>query len=98
MKTITILTEETTQRGLAAVIPLSGVASVSVRRTGPQTVAYPAETVRSFHSARFAPEYRIDLVVDDDTVDTVIDCVSFAYGAGFFRDAEVLVTAPALAA
>lgn len=99
MKTITILTEHTTDRGLAAAIPTAGVASVSISRSGLQSATLAAAAgYRSFRSARFSPQCRIDLVVDDAAVDSVIDCVSFAYGAGFFGDAEVWIDASAMAA
>lgn len=95
MKTITIVTESITDRELTAAVPSTGVTWVDITRIGPVAVPTTAESRVSFRSARFHPEFRIDMVVDDDAVDAVIDSVSFAYGAGFFGDAEVWIGAAA---
>lgn len=56
------------------------------------------ENYRGFRNpGRFRPEFRVDLVVDDETAESVFDAISFAYGAGFFSDAEAWVNPPALA-
>lgn len=94
MKTITIITEQITDRALAAVLPTEGVASVSVTR-GPG--ARPATAVRAYRNPnRFSPEFRIELVVEDAAVEPVLDGIDFAYGAGLFSDAEAWVQAAAL--
>ena len=99
MKTITIIAERMTDQALSAIVPTRGVASVEV---GPNRAdlraAAPVRDYRSFRNpSRFTPAVRIDMLVDDDTVETVFDSVSFAYGAGIFSDAEMWVEAPALA-
>jgi nitrogen regulatory protein PII len=99
MKTITIIAERMTDQALAAIIPARGVASVDIRPN--RADIRHAAAIRGYQSfrnpSRFTPAVRIDLVVDDDVVDTVFDSVSFAYGAGVFSDAEMWVEAPALA-
>ncbi len=96
MKNITIITEQVSETALAAALPAEGVVSVSVGR---QVSAGRAavQDDRSFRNpARFNSVYRVDLVVEDDAVETVFDGISFAYGAGLFSDAEAWVSGPAL--
>lgn len=98
MKTIAIIVEQLSERALAAVLPTTGVASVSIHTD----LSRPGEdVVQNFHGfrnpARFRPGVGIELVVDDYVVDTVFDGLSFAYGAGLFGDAEAWVSAPAQA-
>lgn len=99
MKTITIITEQVSDRALAAAIPTTGVASVNVSRNRSRAMdSADTQDYRSFRNPdRFRPDYRIELVVDDDAVQTVVDGVDFAYGAGLFSDAELWVTTPARA-
>ena len=60
--------------------------------------AAPTPTYRSFRNPNhFKANFRIELVVDDDAVESVFDAVDFAYGAGVFSDAEMWVGGPALA-
>lgn len=95
MKTITIITEQITDRALAAALPTDGIASVSVTR-GP-AAAPGSAAVRAFRNPnRFSPEFRIELVVADDAVESVLDGIDVAYGAGLFSDAEAWVQAAAL--
>lgn len=99
MKTVTIIAERITDHALSAIVPTSGVASieVSANRAG---IGHPAaiQDYQSFRNPnRFSPAVRIDLLVDDDTVETVFDAVSFAYAAGILSDAEMWAEAPALA-
>lgn len=96
MKTITIITDQITDRALAAALPAAGIASVAIRRGG---AARPeAAAIRSYRNpARFAPRFRIDVVVEDAAVETVFDAIDLAYGAGVFSDAEAWVEARALA-
>lgn len=98
MKTITIITEQVTDRVLTAAMPPKGVASVriSANRNGVDDV--DAATYRSFRNPdRFKANYRIEMVVEDNAVETVFDAISFAYGVGLLGDAEMWVNAPALA-
>ena len=98
MKTITIITEQVTDRVLTAAMPPKGVASVriSANRNGVDDV--DAATYRSFRNPdRFKASYRIEMVVDNDAVETVFDAISFAYGVGLLGDAEMWVNAPTLA-
>lgn len=96
MKTITIVTEQVTERELTAAIPTRGVASVRISPNRSQPRA--ASPHRAFRNpARFDPKFRIEVTVDDDAVETVVDGVSFAYGAGFFGDAELWVNDSVLA-
>ncbi len=96
MKTVTIIAEQMTDRMLVAATPNSGVVSISVSQV--HSRVRDAAEVKAFRNPnRFDPHYRIDMVVEDDAVETVVDCVSVAYEAGFFSDAEVWVDAPALA-
>jgi hypothetical protein len=99
MKTITIIAERLTDRALSAVVPTTGVASVNVRPT--RAVVRDAAAIQGYqcfrNPSRFNPTVRLDLLVDDDAVETVFDAVSFAYAAGIFSDAEMWVEAPALA-
>jgi nitrogen regulatory protein PII len=99
MKNITIIAERLTDQALSAVVPTSGVASVDVRRSSAGVRDTATMTgYQSFRNpSRFNPAVRIDLLVDDDAVETVFDGVSFAYAAGIFSDAEMWVEAPALA-
>jgi nitrogen regulatory protein PII len=104
MKTITIVAERVTDQALAAAVPARGVASVKVRANRADVVRGgkgDAATITGYQSfrnpSRFNPAVRIDLLVDDDAVETVFDGVSFAYAAGIFSDAEMWVEAPALA-
>lgn len=105
MKNITIVTDQISENALTAVLPTEGVAEVTITedralRRGYTVNAAPG--MPSFRMAnRFTANYRIDLIVEDDAVDTIFDAVSFAYGAGFFADAEAwvaAVNAPAKAA
>ena len=99
MKHITIIAERVSEQSLAAVLPPVGVSSVSVRRNRPADVDGAAmESHHQFHHpTRFRPEVRVDVVVADEAVDSVFDALSFAYGAGFFSDAEAWVNPHALA-
>jgi nitrogen regulatory protein PII len=98
MKTVTIITEQMTDRMLAAATPTRGVVSVRVREADSGRSDATEIARRSFRNPnRFDPRYRIDMVVEDDAVETVLDCVSIAYEAGFFSDAEAWVATPALA-
>ena len=99
MKTVTIIAEQMTDRMLVAATPNRGV--VSVRVSELHTGLRDAAEIRAFRNPnRFDPHYRIDVVVEDDAVETVFDCVSVAYEAGFFSDAEAWVdpATPALSA
>ena len=100
MKNIAILAEQVSDRALAAALPSTGVASVTIsRERSPRLDAGTPENYHCFRNpARFNPAFRIDLVVEDAAVDTVFDGISFAYGAGIFSDAEAWVSGPALAA
>lgn len=96
MKTVTIIAEQMTDRMLVAATPNRGV--VSVRVSEAQSGLRDTAEVRSFRNPnRFDPHYRIDMVVEDDAVETVFDCVSVAYETGFFSDAEAWVSTAALA-
>ncbi len=99
MKTITIIAERVTDQALSAVIPTSGVASVRISpaRADIRDAAAILDYQSFRNPARFSPAARIELVVDNDTVDTVFDAVSFAYGTGILSDAEMWVEAPELA-
>lgn len=98
MKNITILAEDLSEQSLSAVLPTRGVTSVSVSRTDSATITSTTVGYAAFRNPnRFDPAYRIDLVVEDVTVDRVFENVSIAYGAGFFSDAEMWVEQPALA-
>lgn len=98
MKTITIIAEQVTDRALTAALPAQGIESMTVSRTPISRDAVAGRTYRSFRNPdRFAPNYRIELIVDDSAVETVFDGISFAYGAGLFSDAEAWVEEPALA-
>lgn len=99
MKQITIITEQISDESLAAVLPPAGVASVAVHRGRSVHVEEAAvENYRSFRNPdRFRPHFRVELVVDDETVDTVFDAIAFAYGAGFFGDGEAWVNPSDLA-
>ena len=90
MKHITIIAERVPEQSLAAVLPPAGVTSLSVRRDRPSDVDGTAlESRRAFHHpTQFRPEVRVDVVVEDQAVESVFDALSFAYGAGFFSDAE----------
>lgn len=98
MKNVTILAEQMSDTSLSAALPPEGIVSVTVLRTrSSRTDAAAAETYVGFRNPqRFNPTFRIELVVDDDAVEQVFDSVSFAYGAGFFSDAEMWVDGPAL--
>lgn len=97
MKTITIITEQLSDTTLAAVLPPTGIASVTVtedRFTGRER----ATAFRGFRNTnRFSPNYRIDVVLDDAAVDVLFDSITIAYEAGFFVDAEVWVNSTTLA-
>lgn len=98
MKNITIITEQISERALAAALPSEGVASVTIGSRGSAQRDRVAADHRIFcNPNRFSPIYRVDLVVEDDAVDTVFDGISFAYGAGLFSNAEAWVDAPELA-
>ena len=99
MKTITIITEQVSDKALAAVLPTTGISSVTV--TEDRSARWDAAVAESFHGyrnlRRFNPHYRIDVVVDDATVDVVFDSITVAYEAGFFGDAEAWVNTAGLA-
>ena len=64
MKTITIITEQVTDRVLTAAVPPRGVASVSIsaNRSGVEDI--DAATYRSFRNPdRFKANYRIEMVL-----------------------------------
>lgn len=93
MKTVIILTERVTDSSLSAVLPAEGVTSVRVRKN-PSHAAKPpvAEGYRNYRNPlRFNPAVRIELLLEDVAADRVFDAVSFAYGAGFFSDAEMWI-------
>lgn len=99
MKTVIIIAERVTESSLSAVIPAAGVAAVRVTRNSYGSRPESADqSYRSYRNPqRFNPAVRIELLVADDAAGTVFDAVSFAYGAGFFSDAEIWVESPALA-
>lgn len=99
MKTITIIAERVTDQALSAIVPDGGIASVMVRRNHSDVrESARIEGYQSFRNpSRFNPAVRVDLLVEDSTVGTVFDAVSFAYAAGVFSDAEMWVETPALA-
>lgn len=98
MKNITIITEQISEQALAAALPTEGIASVTVSSQGSARRGLIAADHRVFFNPnRFSPIYRVDLVVEDDAVDTVFDGISFAYGAGLFSNAEAWVNTPELA-
>ncbi len=83
---------------MAAALPADGVASVTISPRGRARRDSATADRRVFcNPTRFNPVYRVDLVVEDDAVETVFDGISFAYGAGLFSDAEAWVNAPELA-
>jgi nitrogen regulatory protein PII len=90
MKTVTIIAEQMTDRMLVAATPNRGVHSVKVSEV--HSGLRDAAEIRAFRNPnRFDPHYRIDMIVEDDAVETVFECVSIAYDAGFFSDAEAWV-------
>ncbi len=96
MKTVTIITEQMTDRMLVAATPNRGVVSVDVSQV--DSGRRDDADIRAFRNPnRFDPRYRIDMVVEDDAVETVFDCMAVAYEAGFFSDAEAWVESSALA-
>lgn len=99
MKQITIIAEQISNESLAAVLPPAGIASVTVHRGRSVNVEEAAvENYRSFRNPdRFRPDFQVELIVDDAAVDCVFDAIAFAYGAGFFSDAEAWVNPSALA-
>ena len=97
MKTITIVAEQVSDQSLAAVLPPKGVVSVAVSPSGSVRRDPTAEYQAFRNPNRFAPRYRVDVIVDDEAVETLFDGISFAYGAGLFSDAEAWVAGPALA-
>ena len=97
MRTITIITEQVSDRTLRAAVPPRGVASVRISANNSGIADIDAATYRSFRNPdRFKANYRIEMVVEDNAVDTVFDAVSFAYGVGLLGDSEMWVNAPAL--
>lgn len=98
MRTITIIAEHVSDRTLSAFVPPKGVASVNISANRTAVEDVDAATYRSFRNpTRFKANYRIEMVVEDDAVETVFDAVSFAYGVGLLSDAEMWVNPPALA-
>lgn len=98
MRTITVITEQVTDRVLTAAVPPRGIASVRISANHGGVDDIDAATYRSFRNPdRFKAAYRIEMVVEDDAVETVFDSISFAYGIGLLSDAEMWVNAPALA-
>jgi len=99
MKTITSITEQVSERALAAAIPTDGVASISVTKTqlneaqlNEAQSTTPGGNAGQIYRClrnprRFSANYRIEAVVEDAAVGTVFDGVSFTYGAGIFSDA-----------
>lgn len=102
MKTIAIVAEVLSDRSLSAILPPTGVASVTVTRdVSVSRETGPTSRFRGYRNpARFAPRVQVELVVADDAVQTVFDSLDFAYGAGMFGDSEAWISepAPALAA
>jgi len=79
-------------------VPPRGVASVRISANHAGIDDVDAATYRSFRNPdRFKANYRIEMVVENDAVETVFDAISFAYGVGLLGDAEMWVNAPALA-
>ena len=98
MRTITIIAEHVSDRTLTAFAPAKGVASVNISANRTAVEDADAATYRSFRNpVRFKANYRIEMVVEDDAVETVFDAVSFAYGVGLLSDAEMWINPPALA-
>jgi nitrogen regulatory protein PII len=98
MRTITIIAEQVSDCTLNAVVPPKGVASVSIGANRAGVDDIDTATYRSFRNpSRFKANYRIEMVVEDDAVDTVFNCISFAYGVGLLSDAEMWVNSSALA-
>lgn len=99
MKTVIILAERVTASSLSAVVPARGVRSVRFEHNLSDSWSeFATQGYRSYRSPlRFNPAVRIELLVEDEAVETVFDAVSFAYGAGFFSDAEMWIESPELA-
>ena len=99
MKNIAILAEQLSDRALAAALPSTGIASISISQE--RSLCRETGARQNFHGfrnpARFNPSVRIELVVEDESVETVFDGISFAYGAGLFSDAEAWISGPAAA-
>jgi nitrogen regulatory protein PII len=99
MKTITIITEQVSDKTLAAVLPTTGISSVTV--TEDRSAGWDAPAAAEVHSLRnlkrFSPNYRIDVVLDDATVETLFDSITYAYETGYFGDAEAWVNTSGLA-
>lgn len=98
MKTITIITEQLSDKALAAITPIDGIRSVTINEDSSAGAAdrpggIAPETVHGFRNpVRFNPNYRIDVVLDDATVDILFESIATAYEAGFFADAEAWVS------
>ena len=97
MKNITIITEQISEKALAAALPADGIASVTISSDGSARRDLTAADHHVFGNPnRFNPAYRVELFVEDDAVDTVFDGISFAYGAGLFSNAQAWVNVPVL--
>lgn len=98
MKSVVIIAEQLSDQSLAAAMPANGVAAISISKIAGGVAADKAQNYRSFRSTtRFTPRFRVELAVEDETVESVFDGIDVAYRAGLFSDAEVWAGAPALA-
>ncbi len=99
MKSITIIAEQISDRALTAALPATGIASVAIKQNpGLGTGNSAVESYRALgNPRRFRANYRIELIVAEDAVESVFDGIAVAYGAGLFSDAEMWVDGGALA-
>lgn len=82
---------------LSMALPSQGVLSVTaVEPVFCERRAAESGAHRRFRSARrFAPNYRMEVVVDDDAVEQVLYGIDVVYGAGLISEIEVWVHSPA---
>lgn len=97
MKLITIMVERASVEGLSAALPTAGVSSVTVsevERFGRDAVAI--EVYRGAKIARHTVrQFRVEILVDDDTVDQVAAGISFAVSAGLLGECKGAWITPA---
>lgn len=97
MKIITVIAQQVSPKALSTALPAEGVLSVTITET--QSFNRTAASVQSYRGVKlsnhFTAVFRIEVAVEDDTVDRVIDGIAFARGAGLLGDARAWVSAAA---
>lgn len=97
MQIITVIASQVSADALSTALPADGVISVTVAET--QAFTRSATSVQSYRGVKmpnhFTAVFRIEVAAEDDAVESVMDGIAFARGAGLLGDAQAWVSAQA---